>query len=395
MEENKQTHLSRIREAKQKRLNELEVQKARFGINCPPEINTEIEDIKSAIAQLDYEIQKENLSLLRSSSFERVKVLFINTRNDRDLANVIAQTVSRITLTQIDIVFLHDSSHSAGITHISALFERVKTNLNHIKTLIILLTPSSVIDQTMYFESGIVASNKNCKIIPICIGIDGSSEVPFPLSLYQSYQLSDYTSFKSFIENLLSNEDINFDEEMAEPVLRKAITKFVEITAARKEQSLKPSQYANLAEDIKKHIDRRFLELVDKQDYTRLTPKQLKVKVPRTYTVPIYLDFPNLKSKQFLEINPSDTVQDIYDNIYFMLDHQVPAFTYLETWILRERRTNIQLIIREVSEMIPARFVFTPKTQWEAIKLEKPYSPLSSNKNIDAWLEFSNLEDDD
>jgi hypothetical protein len=80
MEENRQSHLSRLKEVKQNRLNELEVQKARLGINCPPEVQTEIEDIKRAIEQLDREIQKEAPLIARISPFERIKVLLVNIR---------------------------------------------------------------------------------------------------------------------------------------------------------------------------------------------------------------------------------------------------------------------------------------------------------------------------
>jgi hypothetical protein len=71
----------------------------------------------------------------------------------------------------------------------------------------------------------------------------------------------------------------------------------------------------DLLEDIKKHIDRRFLELVDKQNYTEPGIKQPEPKIHVSYTVPFFLNFPDLKSKQFLEINPEDTVQTIYNVI--------------------------------------------------------------------------------
>jgi hypothetical protein len=133
---------------------------------------------------------------------------------------------------------------------------------------------------------------------------------------------------------------------MAEPVLKKAITKIVEISSKGKEQPTKNAEYTmpDLVDDIKKHIDRRFLELVDKQNYTERDIKAQKSNVHIPYTVPIYLNILGLKSKQFLEINPEDTVQTIYNNIYFMLEDKVPAFTYLEKWILRERKTGIHLV---------------------------------------------------
>jgi len=86
----------------------------------------------------------------------------------------------------------------------------------------------------------------------------------------------------------------------------------------------------------------------------------------------------NLKSKatstQFIEIASNTTVQDVLDNIYFMLNGEVGARKYLEQWVLRDLGTREHLVIREIQDRIPASAIFMPGSKWEVVKLPTPYT---------------------
>jgi hypothetical protein len=77
-------------------------------------------------------------------------------------------------------------------------------------------------------------------------------------------------------------------------------------------------------------------------------------------------------------------VQEVLDNVYYMLVDEVKPFTYLESWLLREIKTARQLIVREVANRIPAHFVLAPHSEWEAVPLTHPYTATDSG-DVSRW----------
>lgn len=60
MDQSRRTHLEKLKRLNRERLNVLELKQAQLGINCPPEIHTEIEGIKKFIGQIESEIATGN-----------------------------------------------------------------------------------------------------------------------------------------------------------------------------------------------------------------------------------------------------------------------------------------------------------------------------------------------
>lgn len=324
--------------------------------------------------------------------------IFISHDNsDTEFARIIAQTITRITLGQVKMSFSADVLSTGGFTPVDKWLNETRTKLRQTKIIVVLLTPQSIKSQWIYFESGFGASSADCEIVPVGIGINCSSEVPFPLAMYQCYQLSDYESLKAFTQRIFSKNHINFDEELARPFLEKTITQITELSAsfAKPPQRQTLLTTAELLSDVKEHVDRRFIELLGKLEQPNSShsdaPNEI---VAREYTIPLYINFPELETKQFLKIVPGDTIQDVYDRIYFLLSPIVRPFTYLEKWILRERISGINLVMREVTGMIPAQYVFRPEMVWEAHDLSKPYAPADSSslKALDRWYGLEDLK---
>jgi hypothetical protein len=316
---------------------------------------------------------------------------------DTELAKVIATTLSRITLGQLDVWFSSDDSPSGGIRPGRVWLDEIRSQLQMSKAIIVLLTPTSLSKPWILFESGFGASITSCEIIPLCVGINTLRDVPFPLAMFQCYQLADYESLKNFSRKLLQLYEINFDEEMSSPVLAKAITEFTKIIPSKEETHIPSKEethipyiqknFLEFVESIKQHFDKRFLELVEKQEVFGIRKYDKAQKyIPTLYTIPILINFPDFQRTQYLDIESDTTVQDVLNNIYYMLDDKVEAFTYLQRWILRETKTNVYMIIREVTAMIPARFVFTPNKIWEAIELKSSYKAEDSS-DIDRWYQ--------
>jgi TIR domain len=313
------------------------------------------------------------------------KIFLSHDHQDDELARVLAIAISRITLRQLEVWFSSDESAMGGIRPGKLWIEETRTQLNQSKAIIILITPTSLNRPWTLFEGGFGAAIPDCDVIPLCIGMS-TNEVSFPLAMYKCYQLADYESLKNFTSKLLQRYQINFDEEMAKPVLERAISDFTRFTQTINEKA-KPFQInlADLSTEIKQHIDRRMIELVERQQ----TQSPTQSSRPRerdnlSYTVPISINFSDFKRQQFLEIGSRTTVQDILDNVYYMIDKRVEPFQYMRTWIIREVKHSVNLVIREVGDLIPAKFIFTAATEWEVVELSEPYKS-SDSEDTDRW----------
>ena len=62
MDEDEINDLRELRQAHRNRLRVLELKAAQYGINCPPEVQTEISEIKNKIEALDQQIRDPNKS---------------------------------------------------------------------------------------------------------------------------------------------------------------------------------------------------------------------------------------------------------------------------------------------------------------------------------------------
>ena len=158
---------------------------------------------------------------------------------------------------------------------------------------------------------------------------------------------------------------------MSKPVVKETITALIKANPIGKKIINNEVSVKDAVDDIKQHIDRRLVGLVSKNE-----------TIKKLYSVPLTISFPNLTSQQSLEIESNTTLQDVLDTVFFMLDSEVRAFTYLEKWILQEKNTGVKLVIREIAYRIPATHIFTPSSKWEAIAIEKPYTATDSSNSI-------------
>ena len=84
----------------------------------------------------------------------------------------------------------------------------------------------------------------------------------------------------------------------------------------------------------------------------------------------------------YIEIKGEDNVQKVLNKIYYLLDGEVKAHTYMSSWILRERHCGAYMIIHEITNLIPANCVFRPNFEWEAVKWDNNYNPYESKFKI-------------
>ena len=291
---------------------------------------------------------------------------------DRERAAILARMISRVSLGQITVWHSSDQSASGGLVPGHVWLDEIRNRLEGSKAVVVLLTPTSLSRPWILFESGFGAAQKHCDVIPVCVGVDRLGDIPFPLAMYQTYQLSDYESLKRFTEKLTAKYEVQFDEPMAQPVLLEAVKYLSQAEGTLKKQAATESELSltDAVLSLKEHIDKRVIALMSTADVDNEGREGLK-----SYNVPVNL---NVKGKstttQYVEIDIDMTVDNVLDHIYFMLDGEVDAYKYLEEWMLKDLTTNERLIVKEIQSRIPARVIFTPGSCWEVVKLDEPYS---------------------
>lgn len=72
-----------------------------------------------------------------------------------------------------------------------------------------------------------------------------------------------------------------------------------------------------------------------------------------------------------LEIGANDTVQDVLDKIYFLIEPLVAAYKYMQSWVLREADTGLYMIMYEVTSLVPAKYVFAENSRWQVVEWNK------------------------
>jgi hypothetical protein len=303
----------------------------------------------------------------------RPSIFISHADRDRATAEVLASTITRVSLRQIEVWFSSDPSPSGGLqpgdNWVTQIFERLRSS----KTVLALVTPSSIDRPWMHFECGFVAAQGESHVVPICLGVD-PNRLPPPLGLYQSYQATDARSLSALIAKLLERFSIHYDEDMARPVVTDALRSLSTTRAAepKGEEPLPPTTATDLLEKLQATIDRRFLELA-----RLVSPRDTanREEDHPSYSVPVQLDIFDIDRTDFFVIRPSTTVQEVLDNLYFALDRKVPPYTYLSEWILlRVNRTPpAPLITRGLNDIILASAVFTPESKWMAVRLKRPY----------------------
>lgn len=133
--------------------------------------------------------------------------------------------------------------------------------------------------------------------------------------MYQSYQLTDYRSLKEFIGKLLTKFEITFDEEMSKSILEKAISELAKIEFDK--EDVKKENVVGINDmlvNLKSHIDKRFIELIDRQINKTIVKKNEDCKKENKvediiYTITIKINFPEYKGERLLEIGIYDTVR--------------------------------------------------------------------------------------
>ena len=301
---------------------------------------------------------------------------------DKKIAREIGNTIERISLELICPWYSSDESSKGGLRPGDNWAIEIFKQLNSCRAILTLVTPNSMDKPWIYFESGVGAGKKSCEIIPICLGINSLNDVPFPLGLYQSYQLGDYKSSVIFFNKLFSRYEIKFDEGMVGKVIQEMVSNMNEILFAMDSNpnSANLPIQENSFENLKRHFDSGMNRIINSLSLREDHKDQLE------YEVRIGIEIDGQVVDKYIKFHGNETVMDISDRIFYSFPQgYAPAFTYLEKWILIDDISGKRLVMREISRSIPAKYIFTPEYRWVVKKLQKPYSPKDSSDSHMNW----------
>lgn len=303
--------------------------------------------------------------------------------DDAEIARLVSNKLKKLSLYQIHTWYSSSDSWGEGFTPGDVWFTRICDEITNSKALIVILTPNSINRPWIYFESGIAKGCPSNRVVPLCVGIS-KDEIKPPLSNLQLFQLSDYDSAKSFMEFLFNTLNINFCEEISKEQIQKLVSETENVLSknivnkANKEYNIE-----SVLEDIRYHIDKRFIEI------SNMGYKHIGNKGDFSYIINIENQIDKVNKNQFIEIKTSDSVQNVLDRIFFLLDSAVEAYTYMQSWILQNKHSGAKMVMYEITDSISAMQVFKPNSTWQIIRLDRPYTVKKSQHYRGLGLKFN------
>jgi hypothetical protein len=299
------------------------------------------------------------------------QVLISHATSDKALAVELRTLINRCSLQQIEAWFSSDPSSTGGLQAGTRWFEEIRTRLYTSRAIIALATRNSVSRPWLYFEAGFGAAVSELEVIPVVIGLQNVSDLPFPLAMYQAYEIKNIETASLFLRKVLSRFEVQYDQEMCEPVIHSVLPRIVELSL-REEGAEKPLHRPGVGgqevsvDRLINYMDYRFIEL----------ERSLRMRtLPATqYSIKVTFEKGGKSLENFVTIDSNASVQDVLDSIYFMIVDRAGPFKYLEEWVLVEAETETHLVIKEIQNRIPAVSIFEPGSCWQIRFLTTPYS---------------------
>lgn len=302
------------------------------------------------------------------------RIFISHCHADTEIARVLAENIYTLSMNTIDSWFSSDPRPNGGIEAGDIIFNRIIECINKSIATIVILTPRSIDRPWIYFESGMAQNKKKNEVIPVCIGIDRDSITP-PLIHYSCYQLSDVDSLSEFVVKLFGKVNLIFDKNVHRQALQDFISSLQDATKKTNDKYKTAQKNLNITQTInnlKDHIDKRIMELIE--------PNEKSKRTITSYTVPIKIDIgPNKGTTEYIKITEYDTVQKILDKIYFLLNGTVAPYTYMSSWVLQEISSGAYMVMYEVTNLVPAKYIFGPDLKWKVVSWDDDYKAANSN----------------
>ena len=294
---------------------------------------------------------------------------------DKEIVEILSNLIKRVSLNQIHIWFSNDRRVEGGFAIGENWFDTIISHLEQSQGTIAFITPNSNNQPWLLYEAGFAEANKGNTLIPLkfLIALD---KISTPIQHKQIFGVSNNEEANIFISKLLNTFHINYDKEAFQDIVEKSIKEMREkykpattpIPQFNSQNNIAPNYAISLLE---KKMDVYFSTIV----------RNLEMKESYEIAIEYAGDKGNI-IKDFVRIENETMISDVLDQVYYFVDYKITPFRYLETWILKCKFEERYLVISDFQNIIPAKVVFLPHSEWEVIFLDKPYSPDNSyNKN--------------
>lgn len=310
------------------------------------------------------------------------KNLFISHSSyDKDVVDIFANLIRRVSLNQIHIWFSNDTKMHGGFMAGDNWFETILNNLKCSQAVISFITPNSNNQPWILYESGYAEALKSSKLIPVKFLIS-VEQVSTPLQQKQIFGFSNVEEANILIKKILDAFDIIFDEEVFHDLIVKSLNEMRKCFESKNYDSNKKENHYEM---LSRKLDNYF-EMIMK---FKLNNESSQIE----YEIQIeYEDEFSKRIVEYIKIENITTVSNVLDKIFFILDGKVEAYRYLEEWIIKDKNADRYVVISDFQDMIPASCIFKPYSEWVIVFLDKPYVPnniYNKNNNIcRAYLDF-------
>ena len=314
-----------------------------------------------------------------------VEVFVSHTKKDQLIADEIKILLERVTLGKLNLWFSSDYRASGGPKSGADFRGEIYDRIESSSSLIVLLTPNSHQKPWIHYEIGVADSADDCQIFPLYFGKRIFGDLP--ISNRHGFHILDYRSYKLFVKKIFEKYQFEFDDEMLEPILLKSIGKINDIDWD-KDVSATPL-VEDVLDSVKAHIDNRMLELWNKPkvdlSYSDLSNSKITVSTSEedngsiSYFIHVISHIDSKRPDFSIEINYHDTLGNVMHAIYGFINDKVSTYSYLEEWVLFEPETQKYILIKDVADRIPCRFVLRPSHVYHIYPLN---SPILNRKDV-------------
>ena len=294
------------------------------------------------------------------------KNIFISHSSyDKDVVKIFSELIKKVSLSQINIWFSNDTDTEGGFLAGDDWLESIINHIKDSQVVISFITPNSNNQPWILYESGYAEALDNCTLVPVKFAID-ISDISMPLQHKQIYNLSGTEDLHIFLGKILHLFDIVYDREVFQEIVQAYIK--------RMRDCWNPNNLKTEINDYGFILDK----FEQKMEYFwgRLGKEQMNETIEKYEVILEYKLGKNDKKeykKEYITIHPDDTVQDILNEIYYMISNVVKPYKYLESWVLLEMKTQRAAIISDdVYDWIPAQSIFKINSLWRVVYLEKP-----------------------
>lgn len=289
---------------------------------------------------------------------------------DARIAIVLRKLIEQCSLGQATVWFSSDTSTTGGVAPGSPWFDQLVSKIDTSVAFLALVTPTSVSNLWLHYEAG-CAATKKLPIVPVVAGLS-VNDVRLPLSLFNAYNIAQPEPLKTVLMRLFDAHGIRHDALMLETPIQHAVREITDALEASKEDGAPDD--GNDTNRVLRLIDKRFMDLFDQLSH------RADVEQPVFSVSAIVTKQGKILKTISIDVTDRDTLGDLANALYFKLEKFVAPFSYLVSWVVRDRTVGVNLIMNEFLDHVSANAVIKPGHEYEVILLSRPYDPTEGDR---------------